>query len=113
MRRVPWLFWAAVLAVAVLSVIPGETVPPVFRFWDKAQHALAFAVLAVGGLLAYGRNWRALLLALGAYGALIELVQTQLPWRFGDVADFAADVVGLAVGIVVFRVLVAVRVGAH
>ena len=47
MRWVPWLFWAAVLGVAVLSVVPGETVPQALHFWDKAQHALAFAVLAL------------------------------------------------------------------
>lgn len=48
-------FWACLLAVVVLSLLPGERLPAVFAWWDKAQHALGFALLTGLGLLAYGR----------------------------------------------------------
>jgi VanZ family protein len=34
-----------------------------------------------------------------AYGAFIEIVQTQIPSREGDWADLAADMVGVALGL--------------
>jgi VanZ family protein len=89
-----------VAAVGVLSVLPAEVIPKAFHFWDKAQHALGFAVLALIGLLAYGEHRRRVVLALLGYGALIELVQGLVPWRYGDVGDFAADAVGVVIGAV-------------
>ncbi|MCS6627385.1 hypothetical protein N0B44_31205 [Roseibacterium beibuensis] len=74
--------------------------------WDKANHALAFAVLMV---LA-GRGWpdiprSLLILVMLAAGVGIELVQG-LPriGRDADVADVAADGVGIAVGLVVLAI---------
>ena len=68
--------------------------------WDKNNHMLAFAVLAVLGLWGYPGRMVLLLLGLLAYGGLIEVLQSFTPDRFAEWADLLADVVGLLVGAV-------------
>ena len=90
------VFALACLVVLVLSVLPGEAIPGPLHFWDKAQHALGFVVLA--GLAQWARlsaqawPW---VLGLLCFGAAIEGIQSLLPWRFGDVWDGLADAVGV------------------
>lgn len=93
------LFWLALLALTVLSLMPTGLLPSqVFSLWDKAQHALGFAVLALLGLAAYPRHNVVLPLLLLAHGGLIELAQAATGWRYGDVIDWLADGVGIAIG---------------
>lgn len=93
------VFWIAVLAVAWVSLAPSDFLPKVlFSWWDKAEHALAYAVLGALGCLAYpGRRWSALA-ALLVYGGAIEVIQHLSGWRFGDLIDWLADGIGLALG---------------
>ena len=93
-------FAGAVLGFTVLALLPGDRLPSIFNLWDKAQHALAFAVLAVLACLGWPRvpAWR-WCLALVAYGVLIELAQAATSWRHGSVADALADAVGVLVGL--------------
>jgi len=95
----PSLFWTALAIVTILSLIPGTAVPGPLQFWDKAQHAMAFALLTVLGCLSYPRHLKILVLSLLVYGGLIELVQATLTTtRFGDVIDWVADAIGIAAG---------------
>lgn len=91
-------FWLCLTGLVTLSLLPTTYLPaPVFSIWDKAQHALGFAVLTGLGHLAYpSRPWRivgGMLLA----GLGIELVQTVTGWRHGDGLDLLADILGIAV----------------
>ncbi|CAI09514.1 VanZ family protein [Aromatoleum aromaticum] len=98
------LFAAACLAVAVLSLLPGTALPPVaFNVWDKAQHAGAFAALAVLGLWAFPRWPVAVVGALLVYGVFIELAQDATGWRYGDWHDWLADAVGVTLGFMAWR----------
>lgn len=107
LRRGPgWMrlvFWALATAVTVLSLTPVEHLPPrVFDWWDKAQHALGFAVLALTARLAYPAPRGVVLVAgLLLHGAAIEWAQAASGWRHGEVADWVADAVGVALGWVV------------
>ena len=109
MKLQPWAraaFWLATLAVLLLTLLPEEHLPPrgPFDFWDKAQHALAFAVLTALGLLGWPQanlRWR-LLLSLVALGGEIEVAQHWTGWRHGEWADWAADAVGVALVALVF-----------
>jgi len=99
------LFWriafaGAVLGFTVLALLPSDRLPSIFNWWDKAQHALAFAVLAVLACLGWPQvsAWR-WCLALLAYGVLIELAQAATGWRHGSVADALADAVGVVAGL--------------
>lgn len=40
------VFWLTCLSVVAIAVAPGGSLPShVFEWWDKAQHAAAFATL--------------------------------------------------------------------
>ena len=100
-----WAFWACTLAVLVLALMP--IVPHIMPStgWDKSNHMLAFAVLAVLGLWAYPGRMVVLLLGLLAYGGLIEVLQSFTPHRFAEWADVLADALGLIVGAGLGRLL--------
>lgn len=99
-------FWACLLGVVALSLSPVQNLPPqVFNVWDKAQHAGGFAVLTLLGLWAYPHRVTALLVAMLALGVGIELAQAATGWRYGDVADWVADAVGVAAAYTVWRLL--------
>ncbi len=103
-------FWACLLGVVALSLSPVQNLPPqVFNVWDKAQHAGGFAVLTLLGLWAYPHRVTALLVAMLALGVGIELAQAATGWRYGDVADWVADAVGVAAAYTVWRLLQVVR----
>lgn len=101
-----WAFWACVAAVLFLALAsPNAHLPT--TGWDKANHALAFAVLAVLGGIAYPGRLARVLVALLAYGALIEVLQTFTPDRTGEWLDLLADAVGLLLAWPLARRLIA------
>ncbi len=65
-------FWVCFVVINALALMPGSYLPPVFDWWDKAQHAIAFGTLTVLAVLAYPgvSKFRIgfLLLALGVSG---------------------------------------------
>ena len=100
-RMVRWVFWCAIAAVLVLTLVPGHYLPQKgpFNFWDKAQHALAFGGLTTLGLWVWrtGPQRARLLIGLVALGGAIEVAQHLTGWRRGEWADWAADAVGVVV----------------
>jgi VanZ family protein len=98
------LFWACFLAINILALSPAPYLPEIFNWWDKAQHAIAFAVLAVLAVLAYpeGSKRRIAFLLIGQ-GVLIEVLQYFSGYRYGDWQDAVADGVGVLVGFGVVR----------
>ena len=100
-------FWIFFLAINALALTPGSYLPPeIFNWWDKAQHAIAFGVLAVLAVLAYpeASRLRIALLLIGQ-GVLIEVLQYYGGYRFGDWQDAVADGVGVLVGLAMVRVM--------
>ena len=110
MRLPQVAFWLACATVAVLSLLPTAYLSAgVFNWWDKAQHALAFAGLTLLGLWAYpGRSGR-VIAGLLAFGAGIEIAQAATGWRIGELPDLLADAVGLVVGWLVWTRLAATK----
>lgn len=102
-------FWLAVIVAFTAAVVPGEEAPNLMP-WDKAQHFLAFYVLAVLGAAAYPR---AGLLRIGAwlsaFGAFIEFVQ-MIPQlhRDAEFFDWLADTIAIAAALAPVS-LVAIR----
>ncbi|CAN7170667.1 hypothetical protein LJR219_000257 [Phenylobacterium sp. LjRoot219] len=96
------LYGVAVAVLLYLTLAPGEALPPT-TLWDKAQHGLAWFVLAAIGLAFWpGRPGR-----VGAFtlfvGGLIEVLQSILPFgRDGDVRDLLGDSVGIAAALLVW-----------
>lgn len=100
--------WRALVAVQVAGVcwLAFDPQPPAAATTslDKLDHALAFAVMAFSARLGWPRA-RALApaLALLALGALIEIVQLGVPGRSSELADLAADGVGITIGLALQR----------
>ena len=85
---------ASVLALCLMP--PAQHLPS--TGWDKANHALAFAVLAVLGLAAYPARAARVLPGLLAFGAAIELLQSLTGYRTAEWFDLLADAAGLLIG---------------
>lgn len=101
-RRWRLLFLLLAVAVAVLSLMPS---PPqqAGLGWDKLDHLVAFAALALCAFLGWrgGRAARvAVLLLLLAYGGAIEVLQMQVPNRQAEWGDLLADALGIGLGAV-------------
>lgn len=100
----------ALTVVLVLTVVlqlvviydPNPSGVPAFPGLDKIVHATIFALPTLVGLLALSeRAWLVPALMV-AHAPLSEVVQaTLLPERSGDPMDAAADLVGVAAGIVI------------
>jgi len=90
-------FGSCALAVLVLALVPTD-VPVPSTGWDKSNHLLAFSVMVLLGRRACPGRTAAVLAALLAYGALIEVLQSFTPNRSAQLQDLAADAVGLALG---------------
>jgi len=103
--------FALLLGISLaMFLTPGDDVPQGGPN-DKVVHALIFVALAVAGRWA-GIPWLGLGLALAAYAAVTEVLQAVLPiHRDGDVHDLLADVVGIALGLLLS--LAATRLGAR
>ena len=101
---VPAALWAAVLFL--VSHQPSLNVD-LSGGRDKIAHFGAYLVLGV--LLAAGRGpeARALwLILLGSlYGIIDELHQSFVPGRSADVWDVVADILGVATGVLVYRLI--------
>lgn len=95
-------FWLAALSVLVLSLLPVSTPLP-STGWDKSNHVLGFAILAVLGSLGYRRRELRLAAGLFAFGVLIEALQWLSGYRFAEWADLLADVIGIVLGICLAR----------
>ena len=98
----PAIAYAAL--ILFLSSRPGSQIPSIgIAYGDKVLHVAEYFLY--GLLLLYptrdlGWRGRVLSLAVGlAYAAFDEAFQTGVPGRAGDVFDWAADAVGLAVAV--------------
>ena len=97
------LFWMALVGSYILSVLPGQTVAPLFSWSDKLNHAGAFLVLGfllrMGWRIDYGRA----LILLVMYGGFIEVSQLFAIHRSAEWADVGADVIGTFLGLKLYR----------
>lgn len=98
------VFWLVALVVLGLALLPVSPHLPTTG-WDKVNHAMAFAVLAVLGQWSYPRGAAAVLLSLLAYGGLIEALQALTPHRSAEWGDLLADGIGLALAWLAMRLL--------
>ena len=91
--------WAALLTVLVLLAFALSQALQISPRVDKLIHIGAFGTLAFAAYFATGgRLWK-VCATLFLFGLLIELSQSFLPGRSGDLDDLLADVLGIAVGL--------------
>lgn len=91
------LFALACVAVAALSLAPGEELPST-GVSDKVEHFVAYAGLFLLGAWALASTGR-LAVGLVALGLVLELLQASMGWgRQGDVLDALANTLGVGLG---------------
>ncbi len=106
------VFACALAGVLILSLWPLDQPPPVNTGWDKTDHLLAYLVLALLGLQAFGclpeaaylrfpflsLPGRAVLLGLLAFGGAVELLQGLTETRHASWQDMLANGLGILLG---------------
>ena len=102
------LFWICFAGLNALALSPAPYLPPldIFNWWDKAQHAIGFGTLTVLAVLAYPQvsKYRVTVLLL-LQGVTIEVLQYWGGFRFGDWQDAVADAVGVALGLLLVKLM--------
>jgi VanZ family protein len=94
------IYALAVAVVLYLCLAPTADVPGSGLIWDKAEHAITWAILAGSGYVLAPRRLRAVTVFAIGLGAAIELAQATMGFgRDGDWRDLAADTVGVAVAL--------------
>ena len=110
--RPRWLLLTLLAAGVVLGLthIPGERIPRALQvhYLDKAEHVVAYGVIAGFFLLSLKRPVRPAVLLIGlvllaVLGILDEATQP-LVNRFASVSDYACDLIGVAIPCAVFLV---------
>lgn len=91
-------FIAAIVLTLVFALSPH---PPVLIDYDKAQHGLAFAALAILGRCGYPRApWQLIAVALAGFGGAIEVIQlVPALHRTSDIYDWYADIAATGLGL--------------
>lgn len=88
----------------LIALLPAPHVIGSVAFGDKIGHALAFALLMLWYAQLYaGRERRLCAAGLVLFGALIEVLQTLVPYRSGDLWDLLADTLGVGLGYLLAR----------
>ncbi|WP_037444972.1 VanZ family protein [Shewanella mangrovi] len=94
----PLLFkFTFLLAVIVVSylVFSKPSYPQNIPGMDKVGHVGSFFGLTLLAYFAFRPRWYLVFIATACYGALIEVVQSYLPYRSADYHDFIADMCGV------------------
>lgn len=99
------LLWLMLWVLAIGAVVALSLTPPppmsVPRGFDKFEHLVGYALLSAGGVLLFARRGtqRGAAFGLVAMGIALEFAQAALTQtRTADVADAAANAVGVALG---------------
>lgn len=100
------LYALATGVVLYMCLAPTDDVPGAGLVWDKAEHALTWAILTAAGLVLAPRRPRSIFLFALSLGAGIEILQSIMGFgRDGDWRDLVADSLGVAVVMLVWLAL--------
>ncbi len=89
------LAWCFAVLSLILAVVPSKGAFGKMSNFDKFAHFVIFYFLVLFVTAAHGWQHRLRYLFYGlAFGFMIEVIQLFLPWREGDIVDFAMDSLG-------------------
>ena len=91
-----WLTLGLSVCIAVVTLIPSSAAPEV-PGGDKMHHVLAFMALTLPSAAFYPKALLRIVLAAAFYAGPIEIIQSFVG-RSGQIADFLADLLGIAIG---------------
>lgn len=100
LRAVQLLFFAALVVVVTLTVLPAPDVPVTFSLNDKLLHFIAYFGLGLLGGTGWPERRAMLLISMPLFGMALECVQGGLvPGRAFDWLDGVANAIGAVVGV--------------
>jgi len=101
-------FYRTLLTADVIVITIASLMPPgnshLGGGWDKVGHFLIYATLAFIICLNFSNPKQRLIALLAgiAYGAFMEICQSQIPGREASILDEAANTMGIIIGAVLF-----------
>ncbi len=100
------IFWIVAIAVAVLSSMPGS-VSYSIKNLDKLAHFGTFFLLSFLLLFAYkfSTPFFTTPLVMAVFGLAIEVLHLYVPRRVFSMYDFAADLLGIIVALIIYRMI--------
>ncbi len=99
------LFWIALTGSYIAAILPQDMAPTLGPLSDKWTHFLAFAVLTLLLRLAYRVSWFQTTFLLFLYAVFIEVSQYFTPNRCAELLDVVADLIGIAIGLLLYQFL--------
>ncbi len=97
------VFWVMCLGIFILAILPNNSSLHAFPEANRVLHAMAFAGVSFIGCVAYPVRIVVLAIFLVFLGAAIEVTQGFTPDRSRDLFDFFADVMGISIGFITYR----------
>ena len=104
-----WYVLGALMLLGVLTIclIPLKLPPSAANYNDKVMHVITFVLLTVwfGSLQKkYDRSGHLkLFVSILFYGIAIEVLQSFTAYRSSELADVAADLIGILIGAILLR----------
>ena len=101
------IFFLSLIIVFYLSIVPAAAIPKIAALdflSDKLIHALIFLFLSFVGLKCDFNISKIFLLTLiFSFGLTIEVIHYYHPYRFFEIADLIANLIGILVALVIFN----------
>lgn len=100
-----WFFITVFLltAIATLSLWPAESLPQVPGS-DKTHHFISYGALMFPVALRKPKYWIWITVGFAGFSGAIELIQPYVN-RYGEWLDMAANIAGLACGIILAKII--------
>ena len=100
-------FFLSLLLVMYFSAVPASSIPNIAALSfliDKMIHALIFLYLSFIGLNCYFNISKLLLLGMiFSFGLVIEIIHFYHPYRFFEIPDLIANLIGILLALVIFN----------
>lgn len=101
------IFFFSILIVFCLSIVPATAIPNIAALdflSDKLIHALIFLFLSFVGLKCHFNISKIFLLTMiFIFGLSIEVIHYYHPYRFFEIADLVANLVGIFAASIIFN----------
>ena len=101
------IFFLSLLIVFYLSLVPAAYIPNIAALdflGDKLIHAAIFLFLSFVGLNCHFNISKTfLLIMIFSFGFTIEVIHYYHPYRFFEIADLIANLIGILIALVIFN----------
>ena len=106
-RTYKLIFFLSIFVIFYFSVVPASSIPNIAALsflTDKAIHFLIFLYLSSIGLLSRFKFSNIyLLIAIFIFGLIIEIIHFYHPYRYFELADLAANSLGILLASFIFQ----------